>query len=185
MGKNWKTVTLVILAILIGIAIGIYQSNKKENIYFNKIELTKNNYVRNGTELRYIDTVASVGLDILDIKLVTLYIKPLSVIDCDVNLVLKAHIVAGDNQGLFKQYLIEIDKSNKREIISIISHELIHLKQYNSNELKMSEEYLIWKNDTLVDNIPEYFDRPWEIEAEKEGKILEKKIRAILYPENN
>ena len=49
----------------------------------------------------------------------------------------------------------------------------------------MSEEYLIWKNDTLVDNIPEYFDRPWEIEAEKEGKILEKKIRAILYPENN
>ena len=48
----------------------------------------------------------------------------------------------------------------------------------------MGEEYVVWENDTLVDNVPDYFDRPWEIEAEAEGSVLEKKIRAILYPEN-
>jgi hypothetical protein len=185
MRKNWKIVTIVIAIVLIGMAIGIYRSIKKENIHFNKVELTQNNFIKNATDLAYLDTVASVGLDILDIKMVTIFIRPLSIKNNDENIDYKAHIIAGKtNQGLFKQYLIEIDKNNKRDIISTISHELIHLKQYKSNRLKMTEEYVVWENDTLMDNVPDYFDRPWEIEAEKEGKALEKKIRAILYSEN-
>jgi hypothetical protein len=180
MKQHWKWVIVGIIASIIGI--GIYISTRNENKYFNKVELNGNNFIRNKTQLKYLDTVLKVGLDVLEINGVIIFARPIT-IKSEGDLVLKAHIVSAETpEGIAKQFLMEIDKSHKGDIIGSISHELIHLQQYHSGDLKVSENYVIWKGDTLVDNIPEYFDRPWEIEAKEEGRALEREIRGILIP---
>ena len=106
------------------------------------------------------------------------FARPIS-IDGDIpNIELKAHIVASIVSG--NSYLIEINKDSRSGTIESISHELIHLNQMNSGNLKMGKDYVIWKRDTIR-NIPEYADREWEQDAVGMGKILEERIRKKLY----
>ena len=159
MKKIWKWIIVAIVAI----ALGIYILIRTEHNYFNKVELNQNNYVKNVTNMVYLDTVLSVGLDVLEIKNVIIFVRPLTFKRSDSEFTLKARIISANlSQGMVKQYLIEINKSNKSDIITSVSHELIHLKQYQLGILKVTEDYVIWKGDTLIDNIPEY---------EKEAKI--------------
>ena len=173
---KWKWVIVGIVAVIL--IFFIWRSIKSENIFFDKVELNDNNFIRNNTKLKYLDTILKVGLDVLEMDGVIVFARPLT-IKSDGDIEYQARIIAGESNN---QYLMEIDKSNKGDIIGSISHELIHLQQYRSGNLTVTKDYVIWKGDTLVDNIPDYFDRPWEIEAVNEGRVLERQIRDILYP---
>ena len=64
-----------------------------------------------------------------------------------------------------KQYILML-KEDVTGLQYIICHEMVHLKQYESGDLKMKDNYkiLIWKG-VEYDNTSEYDNREWEIEA--------------------
>jgi len=171
MRKYWKWIIGILILIVIVWLIII--GNKPR--YFNQVELSNDNYIKNKTEMKYLDTILSVGLNELQIKGVTIYVRGISIKKNLGDLELKGHII-----GIGNQYLLEIDKVSKSEVISILSHELIHLHQMNSGDLMVTEKYVIWKHDTLSD-IKSYENREWEIEAFGLGEKLEKKINDVLY----
>jgi hypothetical protein len=182
MKQKWKWVIVGIIAIIVVFA--IWRAFNAEDRFFDKVELTQDNYVRNTTNLPYLDTVIKVGLDVLEIKNSSIFARPLTIKN-DGDIDYKAHILSNNlNHGTIKQYLIEIDKTNRTNIIRNLSHELIHLRQYQSGTLTVTKDYVIWKGDTIKNNIPDYFNRPWEVEARKDGRVLENSIRDILYPKN-
>ena len=69
--------------------------------------------------------------------------------------------------------LILKEKYNAPEIIC---HEMVHLKQYEKEELKLNkndlDNYFVWKGTTFPASTP-YEDRPWEAEAIRlDNKLL-------------
>ena len=80
----------------------------------------------------------------------------------------------GNNNPRF--FTIRLKKQDISNMISILGHEMVHLKQYATNELKdhiiiMTDDGIkfvgkwkneIWEPKELDDP---YFDSPWEIEA--------------------
>ena len=71
-------------------------------------------------------------------------------------------------------------------MIQIICHEMVHLKQYVSGDLKMSSDFktVIWKGKTY-DNSSEYFSREWEVEARALENKLWRKFKKYKKNENN
>lgn len=67
-----------------------------------------------------------------------------------------------------RSFTIEIAR-NKREIqmIKILAHEIVHVKQYARNEMKETsykkKAVTYWLGELHYDTM--YWDRPWEIEA--------------------
>ena len=52
------------------------------------------------------------------------------------------------------------------EILKTLAHELVHVKQYVMGELSYHTHGMVWKKVTYApDNIFEYFETPFEIEA--------------------
>ena len=75
----------------------------------------------------------------------------------------------------------EIDNYNRtrtdtewgHEILKTLAHELVHVKQYVLGELSYRTHGMVWKKVTYVpDNIFEYFETPFEIEAYGREKCL-------------
>lgn len=69
--------------------------------------------------------------------------------------------------------LILKEKYNAPEIIC---HEMVHLKQYEKEELKLNkndlDNYFVWKGNPFPASTP-YEDRPWEAEAIRlDNKLL-------------
>ena len=65
------------------------------------------------------------------------------------------------------------------DLLSIICHEMIHLEQYNDNQLKLEGTTFIWKG-IKYEGVP-YWDRPWEIEARKRQYDIEKQVKKLYY----
>ena len=70
---------------------------------------------------------------------------------------------------------------SREESITIISHELIHLKQYFTKELVYSNGVIYWDKKEFVLNDIGYGDRPWETDAFKKEIQLSNKIKSVLY----
>jgi hypothetical protein len=176
MNKKIKVAIKIILPIIVIIGI-IYIISRGEKV-FNKVELSNNNSVLNRTSIKFIDTIVSTGLDELKIKNVFVLLRPITIVNKEEGTELIAHIVKGSNH----QYLIEVRNSNRQELIYIISHELIHLKQLEDGKFKNSPNYVVWKSDTLyIKDIPDYFSRPWEIEAIELSTELDRNISSKLF----
>ena len=66
-----------------------------------------------------------------------------------------------------RNYTITIDsKFSKRKTLTILAHEMVHLKQYHSRNLTWNErkKQHRFNGQTYKDGIT-YWERPWEIEA--------------------
>lgn len=66
------------------------------------------------------------------------------------------------------------------EILSIVCHEMIHLKQYYNKDLELDGYIFKWKGKWYKDPIP-YFDRPWEKEAIKEQYEIERQVKKLYF----
>lgn len=193
--KKWILVILVCILIVIGFVyvkknkfnerldkisellnIGIYRENT-----FNVVPINSNSSVLNKTEYSYMDSIIYIGLNELGIDSVYVVIRqidPNVQTNFDTSITLKAHIIGNNNQ-----YILWVDKMSRTESITVISHELIHLKQYYTNNLIIEDDYIVWKNMAYTyDDISkiDYLHREWEIEAFKLERGLELKIRNIL-----
>jgi len=175
MKKVWKWVIAIVILIIIFLM--LYKP--KEN-YFDRIELSKDNAIINRTEIKFLDTILKVGLDELGLKTIIISVRNITIKSDVPDLDLRAHILVSRESP--NVYLLEIKKDHRSTVIKNLSHELIHLQQFNSGELRFGKDYLIWKGDTLhKQNIPNYEDREWELDAVSKGKLLEVRIKNRLY----
>jgi hypothetical protein len=157
--------------------IGIYQEQT-----FKQFDIETTNMVSNRTEDNYLDSVVYVGLNELGIDSLAITIRPITdevKQQFDSEGTLKAHIL-----GRGRQYIIFLDDMGRDESIKVLSHELIHLRQYVTQKLILHKNEVIWDGKVISGyevSESKYNDRPWEIEAFAEQRQLESKIRNILY----
>ena len=182
MRKN-TIITILILLTLIGLFFLLRYANRVE--YFEPVTLSENNYIINLSEEKYVDTIVSVGLDQLGIKecSVTIEKMPQRIKDLfyEQNQLNLEATVFGDN-FMFSILTNDLNRGNS---ILVLSHELIHLKQYNSGRLVyVGDGFVTFDNKVYkVTDIP-YNDRPWEKEAFEQQYDLADKVRKILIPQN-
>jgi len=157
--------------------IGIYQEQT-----FKQFDIETTNMVSNRTEDNYLDSVVYVGLNELGMDSIAVTIRPITdevKQQFDSEGTLKAHIL-----GRGRQYIIFLDDMGRDESIKVLSHELIHLRQYVTQKLILHKNEVIWDGKVISEyevSESKYNDRPWEIEAFAEQRQLESKIRNILY----
>lgn len=91
--------------------------------------------------------------------------------------VLKAHVDKIDTST----YLISVDELRDWELIEVVSHEMIHIKQYVSGDLERDGQRITYKGKRYGDvvTIP-YNKRKWEIDAHYEGKVLGYNIKLAI-----
>lgn len=179
--KKSTILTILIILGLIGLYFLIAHLNKVQ--YYNKVKLSDKNYVFNFTKDKYVDTIVMVGLDQLGVKECSVTIEDMpdriKQLFYDQNQLNLQATVFGDN------FMFDILTSelNRNEAILIISHELIHLKQYNSGRLvKLDDGFVTFDNKVYkVTDIP-YNNRPWEKEAFDQQYELSDKVSKILIP---
>jgi hypothetical protein len=177
-----KTITTILIILgLIALFFLLKYANRTQ--YYNHVTLSEDNYIINFTPNKYVDTIVSVGLKELDVKNCSITIEemPQSVKDMfylQNQLNLQA-TVYGDNF----MFSILTSDLNRSEAILIISHELLHLKQYNSGRLVYEDNGDITFDNKVykITDLP-YNDRPWEVEAFKEQSDLANKVHKILIP---
>ena len=73
-------------------------------------------------------------------------------------------------------------RAGAASMLSILCHEMVHLKQYDKGELKLVKGGAMWKG-VFYDKDTPYFDRPWEKEANAEMGKIEKKVKELYYEE--
>lgn len=169
---------LIILGI-IALGFGIWKIISYKEKSFNQVELKSTNRILNATDMKYMDTIVSVGMDLLNIDSTILVIrnlestyKPSAMEGYD----LKAYI---KSNGI--QYVIWVSDLNRISAIETLSHELIHMRQYYEGKLIVNQDGVQW-NGKMFDIINvKYEEYPWEIEAFNDQYNLSKKIKEILY----
>ena len=149
---------------------------------FNRIDIQTTYMVANRTDRDYLDSIVYVGLNELNLDSVAITIRQISPdvqARFDSESQLKAHIIGKENQ-----YIIFVDEMSRDEAIKVLSHELIHLKQYYTKKLILEKDKVYWDGREIYQteiNETEYQRRPWEAEAFAGQRGLENKIREILY----
>jgi len=191
---KWIIGTIVLLLIIFLIV----RYNKKQAFYekiqnalqfgvykeqtFNRIDIETTNLIANKTDRNYLDSIVYVGLNEMNLDSIAITIRQISPdvqerFDSDSQL--KAHIIGKENQ-----YIIFVDEMSRDEAIKVLSHELIHLKQYYTKKLILEKDKVIWDGREVYQseiNDTKYEQRPWEAEAFAGQRGLENKIREILY----
>jgi len=140
--------------------------------------ISKDNLVWSRTTKNYLDTIVSVGLDILDVKGVSVHIK-----DMDKDVEVGEYTIDAYINGIPTQYIIHVNTKLSRDVsINVMAHELIHLLQIERGDLVQGKNSVIWMGKIYNDpkSIP-YLSREWELQAYKDGIQLEKKLRSRLY----
>jgi hypothetical protein len=176
--KKYVGVIFLILLLIFG----IYKLTTIKERTFKLVHLEKRNFIQNKTDKPYLDSIIHVGMNELGIDGTFIIIKPLTEEakqQFSNELELKAHI-----KGLGKQYVIWVDDMDRDETITVFSHELIHLRQYYTGKLVVSNKLIKWDDQIIPVNelsTINYNSRPWEIEAFQEQKYLDIDIRKVLY----
>lgn len=74
-----------------------------------------------------------------------------------------------DDNHLPREFTIEIDKNlSLRRALESICHEMVHVKQFASGQMKdmmSNRDHVKWEGEVLDRTSMDYWDLPWEIEA--------------------
>lgn len=179
-----KTIFILASILLLGALIWwVAQTPDPKPTTYKQVVLSERNLIWSTTEWTYLDTVVSVGMDELGISGMEVLIQPMDeriksrFEEGSDDIQLKAYV----SQWL-RGYVISVDADlGKDAAIDIMSHELIHLVQYEDSSLVVGDgTEVIWlgaKYDVL--HLP-YDERPWERAAFRKQTELAGKIRAKI-----
>jgi hypothetical protein len=175
-----KTNKLLILVGLVVLVLGsfiIYNSQTNEEPFFKPVELKQQNSVINGSLPPYYDTIVNVGLELAGIEGVTVTIEELSdqakqAFSGELN----AHV-----RYLDGRFYLFIDPLNKRKAITVISHEIVHMRQYLDGTFKYNDGRITWNGQPYLLEDITYDDRPWETEAFQLEGQLASQISEVVY----
>jgi hypothetical protein len=149
-------------------------------------EIKKNNtIIVNSTKNKeYIENITYIGLNIFDIDSLTVNIFDIPTI-IKLNNYLNGYNVKGFIVKTFNNnYSIYIDYNETHDnLLLILSHELIHLEQYQNNRLELlfGGDIIRYNNNLYILNDINYSQRPWEVEAFDKEQDLKYKISLILH----
>lgn len=177
--KNFKLVIAGLLSLLIIGAI-VYKFSQTQDKNFGNVRFINENTVTNQVDKPYLDTVIRVALDQLDIQNVhVIFFK----LDEQQRQALGGDIkIEALVKKYAKGYIIYIsDLLSKDESIKVLSHEAIHIKQYESERLVVQNPVVFFENIPYYPKEISYEDRPWEIEAFFLEGELTKKVNKTLY----
>lgn len=172
--KKWfKIVSVAALLMIIVFIVSRLGVDEKP---FNPVTLSQNNLIL--SQYKRCDTILSVGLDVVGINGITVNIMPLSdKTKSSFGGDLKAHIRYHEDV-----YYLFIDHNvSTSEMIRIISHEIVHIQQYQSRRLIYDSGILLWEGNQYDLNLINYDSRPWENEAFIEETPIYNKVFEILY----
>lgn len=176
MKNNNFLILLVILVLALGSFV-IYQSQTEDETYFKPVELEQNNYVQNNSLPLYYDTIVMVGLELAGIKGATVRIEELyDEARKSFNGELNAHVRYIDGR-----FYLFIDPLSKKRAITIISHEIIHMKQYLDGTFTYDDGRITWNGQAYLLEDINYDDRPWETEAFQLESQLASRISDVIY----
>lgn len=150
---------------------------------FVSIDMNTPNIIYNMQVDKAIDTILVVGLrayDLKDTKIFVRYITPEQrQAFSQQGMTLNAYTLGGKENS----YLITLIKTDTDQTISLIAHELAHVKQLADKRIIIDETQLkiTWLGKDISKNIPAYNDRPWEIEAFKKEAEMSAIMKKILY----
>jgi hypothetical protein len=174
-----KKILIIILSVILIILLILFIKNYDfEEKPFKNVYLSENNQILNRTNLNYYDTILSVGLDEVKISGVSVIVLELTEnMKKQFNGDLKAHIRY--HNGV---YYLFIGNESRTNAIDIISHEIIHINQYHTNQIVFDGTNIVmWEGQPFELNQLEYDLRPWESDAFKKQNDLSNKINDILY----
>jgi len=179
--KNWKKILIIIAAIGLA-AFVIWKIVTYTEPEFHPEPFPINNTVANLTGGKtYLDTIVHLALNALDFKGLVVVIQPLTPAMQSAfsqTLELKAQIKPDSDSTLFHLYIGDLSKS---EAIGVVSHEMIHLKQYYLKELVVKNDTAYWQEYPIPITSVEYEARPWETQAFNLSKDLEWILKHKLY----
>lgn len=176
MKKNLLKILAVVVLILLVLL--LLESNGEKDRPFTQVILNEKNAVNNFERPAFYDTIIKVGLDIMMIDGVIVNVAKLSDgaksnFDGD----LKAHV-----RYFNGSFYLFIDEMSREEAITVISHEIIHMKQYLDEDLIFENGSVIWRGQQFSLESVDYDNRPWEKEAfDNEGSVSED-IQKIVWP---
>lgn len=181
MKKIWYILIIVFIILIIGVVFSILRQKKQDTRSFKKVDFPKTILVQNGTEYNRADTIILVladkifNLDTLDIKVFHL---PEIINEGE----MEYYAIVQKLPFGQHQYLILLKRDMSLSKIKVtLSHEFVHIKQYEKGELIMDFNYAMWKGEKIVFKDVEYEKRPFEIEAfQTQGKIT-KELNKELY----
>lgn len=173
---KWKELIVLVIIIFITITLIVIRKGDKP---FKKVDIQTSNHITNLTAKPYVDTILVAGIKELGIENTFIVVKTLENTEkefADIVYDLKGHIVNSGNQ-----YIIYVIDTNKDNTIEILSHELIHMKQFYTKELEIKKINVVWRNKIYDGiNIP-YDQRPWELDASSREDSLKEKMQEFLY----
>lgn len=178
--KKWLRIlgVIVLIAILVLILVKV---TKRE---FETFTFPDTMVVENYSNNRMADTITMVLLNkVLDYDTMTIYIHtiPPAFLDHEQYdfkaLISKPHFV-DRTYNLFLK-----DKLGVISVKHAITHEIIHLEQYESGRLQLltDNEGYVWEGDTIKYSDVDYKKREHEIEAIKGTAGLKSKLNKVLY----
>jgi hypothetical protein len=172
-----KYIIVILIILLTTLLISIAADSTEKP--FNQIELSENNQIVNNTAISFLDTIASVGLDAAGITGVHLEIYKLTdeAKDNFSGGELNAHIRY--HNGIYYMF---IDEMSRQKSITVVSHEIVHINQYQTGMLDyLGDRDILWNGELIsLDNV-EYENRPWETDAYLKETEISTKVSGILY----
>lgn len=172
-------IILIIFAVITLLFAGLIYIFRDKPFTANIDVAKSTNVIQNETYQPYIDTILVAGLDELNIKNTKVYVKNLTPSETQImaGYELKGLIINVDNSN---EYVIFIKYTSRDETIQILSHELIHFKQYYDKTISITDKSIIWKGKAFSPYTP-YEERPWEIEAFNKDSEFKSILMKKLY----
>ena len=172
---------LIIILTLLLVGLIVYLNRPRPEQYFKTTPLSTNNSIYNETDMDFMDTIVSVGLSELKLNDIEVEIRPMDIMVQDkfntdnANNTLKAFIV----QLSENNYMVYSGRLTREEALTMLSHELIHLKQYYTKKLILEKDKVYWDGEEMYQteiNEIESFLGKRKPEKDKYGIISNKKI---------
>jgi len=176
---------LVFFSIILIIAIFIVLWNIKENRFYNrpfiKYKYPETIKVHNGTNFSKADTIIlTLANQIfkIDTAEIFIYYVPEHLNSES----MQFYGIVQQSEFDNKKFIIFVNKKlSTKDLLETLSHEFVHIDQYDRGDLKIIGNYFIWKGDTVDMRDVKYEYRPFEKEAFSKQSYITKKLVKLLY----
>lgn len=162
-----KTIRVFLVVLIVSVFVPIVKGNPDSN------------HVSNNSTVLNVEKYVRSGLKLLKLNSLTILIK-------DLPKDFKAAFEKGmEIEGFVTKheegYIIYIINGlSRKELISIISHEIVHIEQYETNELMVCSDSIIWKgHDFKNTSTISYESLPWEVDAFNNQNKIRKQLSLI------
>lgn len=143
--------------------------------------LTDTLTVIDNTKTPHITEIISAGCYIMGVEPTTIYVLPLTkniktIFDKKYYHELKGHVVK-NTDNTFVIYIN--DKLTMEELITVISHEMVHVKQLQTGRLRYTGGKVLWEGKPASLKV-DYNKRLWEKEAIRYQSYITERVKEIV-----